>query len=315
MHNRPRKQSPAFTLVEMAIVLLVVGIVLAMVLGGGSAILDNQKRQNVRDRLDALDTALVNFVAVNKRLPCPADGRIASGAAGAGVETVVAGNCSPASQLHGVLPWATLGLSEEEASDPWQARLTYRVDPVLAASAPQPLLMNMSNCDPSATGPAGVGGVCSVPAAPCTGSASCTSPSNYLAGKGLDVWDGLNGAAGWAARQNNSSAGRGAAYVLISHGPSGSGAYNGRGILQPGTIALGKDWEEQTVNGQVLAKPATQANTYRDAPLNDSAKPFVVLPPVVPAAPPRSEVHFDDYLSHPSIMTVLTRAQLGPRAH
>lgn len=315
MQNRPPKQSPAFTLVEMAIVLVIVGILLAMVMGAGSAVLDNQKRKNVRERLDALDTALANFVAVNKRLPCPADGRVVSGAAGAGVETVVAGNCSPATQLHGVLPWVTLGLSEQEASDPWNARLSYRVDPALAASAPQALLMNMSNCDPSATGAAGAGGICIAPTSPCTGNAGCTSPANYLAGKGLDVWDGLNGAAGWAARQNNSAAGRGAAYVLISHGPTGAGAYNGRGILQPGTVALGKDWEEQNANGQALAKPATQANSYRDAPLNDNDKQFVVDPPVVPPPPARTELHFDDYLSHPTIMSVLHRAQLGPRAH
>ena len=313
MQNRSPAMSPAFTLIEMAIVLLVIGIALTMLLAGGRVILDTQKRQSVRTQLDAIDTALANFVAVNKRLPCPANGALMSGMANAGVEVVVAGNCSPASQVNGVLPWSTLGLTEADASDPWFARFTYRVDPTLAAAAP--LLMNMTACDPAATGPAGAGGICNVPVAPCTGSASCTSPANFLAGKGLDVWDGLNGALGWAARQNNSTTGKGAAYVVISHGPSGAGARNANGTLQPGSTFLGKDLEEQNTNDRPLARPATQANTYRDAPLNDNDKVFVQIPPIVPPLPPRTEVHFDDYLSHPTIMAVLNRAQLGPRAH
>ncbi len=313
MQNRPPVLSPAFTLIEMAIVLLVIGILLTMLLAGGRVILDTQKRQSVRAQLDAIDIALANFVAVNKRLPCPANGALMSGIATAGVEVVVAGNCSPASQVNGVLPWTTLGLTETDASDPWFARFTYRVDPALASAAP--LLMNMTHCDPAATGPAGAGGICSVPVLPCTGSAGCTSPANFLAGKGLDVWDGLNGAAGWAARQNNSSTGRGAAYVVMSHGPSGAGARNANGTLQSGTIFLGRNLEEQNANDQPLARPATQANTYRDAPLNDRETLFVPVPPILPPPPTRTEFHFDDYLSHPTIMAVLNRAQLGPRAH
>ncbi len=315
MQNQPPKQSPAFTLVEMAIVLVIVGILLAMFLGGGRAFLDAQKRKNVRERLDALDTALANFVAVNKRLPCPADGRTLTGGASAGLEIVAAGNCSPATQQHGVLPWVTLGLTEVEASDPWNARLTYRVDPALAASAPQPLLMNMSNCDPSSTGLAGAGGICIVPTLPCTGNANCTSPANYLAGKGLDVWNGLNGAIGWSARQNNTLAGTGAAYVLISHGPDGAGAYNGRSNNpQPGTIDLGFNCEERNAGNLSLAKPATEANAYCDGPLNDNDEAHIFpVPP--PPGQERTEFHFDDYMSHPTIISVLNRAQLGPRAH
>ena len=319
MTRHPPRCSPAFTLIEMAIVLVVVGLAAAMILGATSNVLDNQKRQNVRVRLDAVETALTNFVAVNKRLPCPAYGTTPSGGANgtfiAGIETIdtASGTCVAGAIPLGVVPWVTLGLSENEASDPWNARLTYRVDPALARAAP--LLMNMTNCDPSSTGVVGAGGICRAPTAPCTGNAGCTSPAAYLAGKGLDVWDNQNGATGWAARQNNTTAGTGAAWVIISHGPSGAGAYNSNGNLQPGSIPLGRDREEQNVNGQPLAKPATQANTYRDAPLNDNGLLVPTPPPPTPAPPPRTQIHFDDYLSHPSLMSVLNRANLGPRAH
>jgi prepilin-type N-terminal cleavage/methylation domain-containing protein len=317
MYSTPARRSHAFTLIEMAIVLVVLGLAAVMVLGATDGFLQNQKRQNVRQRLDALETALANFVAINKRLPCPADGRVANGAAGAGQEALVpaTGACVAGVMTHGVVPWVTLGVSANDASDPWNARFTYRVDPALAGAAPLLLLMNMSQCDPAATGPVAAGGACRTPASACTGSAGCTAPAAFLAGKGLDVWDGQNGAAGWAARQNNSSAGSGAAWVIISHGPTGAGAYGGSGILQPGSVVLGKDLEEQNVNAQALAKPATQANTYRDAPLNDNDLLVAQPPPPAPQNPARTQLHFDDYLSHPTLISVLNRANLGPRAH
>jgi prepilin-type N-terminal cleavage/methylation domain-containing protein len=321
MRNQSRALQRGFTLIEMAIVLVVAGVAAALLLNASSGILDNQKRIAARTKLDTIDAALANFVAINKRLPCPADGTIATGALGAGLETLSngpppgsatpKGTCNPINQQNGVLPWATLGLTEEDGQDPWFGRFTYRVDPALAGGAPLPLLMNMSDCDPASTGATGASGICKTPVTPCTGNANCTSPTNYLAGKGLDVWDGKNAAAGFAARQNNRPAGTGAAYVVISHGPSGRGAFNSNGGLLPqlGSIPAGTN-ESPNLNGQAIVLVATQANAYRDALLNDNP-----TPPVLPPLPPVPGPHFDDYLSHPSIMTVLNRANLGPRAH
>ncbi len=313
MSTNPITSDRGFTLIEMAIVLLILGLALGMVLNVTSGMRDAQNRQLVRTQLDTLETALANFVAVNKRLPCPANGLLASGTANAGIETLSPGpppaalppkgTCNPASQINGVIPWVSLGLTESDATDPWLGRMTYRVDPALAGGAPLPLLMDMSNCDPSSTGAVGAGGICKAPVPSCTGNAGCTSPSNFLTfntGKGLDVWDGVNGAIGWAARQNNRAVGTGAAYVIISHGPTGRGAYNNNGILQPGSFASYGPDEGQNRNNLAIVLPAVQATTYRDALINDALNPAL---------------HFDDYLSHPTIMSVLTKANLGPRAH
>lgn len=297
---RPLNADRGFTLVEMAIVLLIIGLSLGMVLNISTGMRDSQNRQLAKTKLATLDTALANFVAQNRRLPCPANGTIASGAANAGLETlnVATGLCNPANQVNGVIPWVSLGLSEEDATDPWNARITYRVDPQLARNLPSPL-MNMSNCDPAGTGGTGAGGACQTPTPPCTSNpATCTSPTNFLANKGLDVWNGVGGAAGWANRQNNRVTGSGAAYVIISHGPSGTNAYNSSGALQPGTIAAGTD-ETPNLNNQAVPVASAQATTYRNAPLNDVA----------------TAAHFDDYLSHPTIMSVLNKVGLGPRAH
>lgn len=304
-----RKQSPVrdagFTLIEMAIVLVIIGFAAAMLLTAGSAMLDVQKRKAVRTQLDTIDNAMARFVAVNKRLPCPADGISPTGSSGAGMEAVLAGVCSPANQQRGVVPWVSLGLSEADILDPWNGRIMYRVDPALAAATS---LMNMSNCDPAATGPAGAGGICVVPAGSCVNSAACTSPASFLLNKGLDVWDAYNGAAGWAARQNNRITGSGAAYVLVSHGPNGDGAYNNRGVLQTND-GRPSQFETPNHNNRVLAFPANQATTFIDTELNDNP----VLIPL--SAPPTKQSYFDDFLSHPTIMAVLNKANLGPRAH
>ncbi len=312
-----RKQSPVrkpgFTLIEMAIVLVIIGLAAAMLLTAGSAMLDNQRRKAVRAQLDTLDNAMAQFVAVNKRLPCPADGHLPVVSPTLGVEVVDAGGtCNAAAIPNGILPWVTLGLSRADIVDPWGGYMTYRVDPALAAAAPQPLLMNMSNCDPSATGAAGAGGICITPAPPCTGTAGCTSPASFLANKGIDIWDGQNGAAGFAARQNNRILGTGAAYVIISHGPNGLGAYNTSAVLQNGDgIAI--KLETTNRNNTPMSFPATQASVILDAPLNDNLS--LEATPPGPPPPPTREFYFDDYLSHPTIMTVLNKANLGPRAH
>jgi prepilin-type N-terminal cleavage/methylation domain-containing protein len=285
MNGDPVNKSPdGFTLIEMAIVLGIIGFVLAMLIPVSVSMLDTQKRQDVRTRLSVIDSALVNFVVQNRRLPCPADGAIATGGANAGVEAVV---CNLAAEVRGVVPWVTLGISEDNATDPWGGRITYRVDTVLA----QATAMDMSACDPTGTA-AAVLGRCS---AACTTALTCTSPTNFLSGKGLPVSDG-NG--NWL---NNPVLApfTGAAYVLISHGPSTTGSYNSNGVISPGSIVSGTS-EILNQNNQALMTGGVIGTSYRDAPLLDT--------------PPIATQHFDDYLSYPTIMTVLQKANLGPRA-
>jgi hypothetical protein len=301
--NAKRRQT-GFVLI--AIVAIVAIIALAFFAKWAMSDVQRRLGQNIgmSKVLSKVDLALVSFVAQHRRLPCPANGLIANGTANVGLELA-----SCASQVNGVLPWVTLGLSEDESRDPWGARLTYRVDPALTGLAPR--LMDMSNCDVSGTGSVAGGGACRTPTPTCVANpATCTPPATFLAGKGLDVWDGVGGAGGWATRVNNRVLGTGAAYVVISHGETGAGAYNAAGVLQPGTIGpiallplpgtqRAGDDEMPNLADLALTLPATQATTYRAAKLNTSI----------------SLSHFDDYLSHPSISEILKKASLQQRVH
>ncbi len=115
-----------FTLVEMAIVL----VIMALLLGGVLAPLSTQKEQEKRvdtgQLIEAALQALTGFAIINGRLPCPdsdvpPDGRENACAAGTGNFT------------RGALPWVDLGLAS--GADPWGAPLGYAVNGGFAAAA------------------------------------------------------------------------------------------------------------------------------------------------------------------------------------
>jgi prepilin-type N-terminal cleavage/methylation domain-containing protein len=118
-----------FSLVELAVVVAIFGLLLSiMVIPLGTQI-DQQRIAETERQLGAVHEALLGFAIANGRLPCPANGTVATGTAGAGTENKPGAACAAA---EGVLPWATLGVPELDA---WGWRLTYRVTPAFADDA------------------------------------------------------------------------------------------------------------------------------------------------------------------------------------
>jgi prepilin-type N-terminal cleavage/methylation domain-containing protein len=103
-----------FSLVEMAIVLAIVGILLAGLLPTVSSQIEIQRRNETRKLLAEIQQALVGYAIINGRLPCPAKPTIVTNTTGAGI--------SDCTLTNGVVPWATLGTSETDA---WGRRFTY----------------------------------------------------------------------------------------------------------------------------------------------------------------------------------------------
>ena len=297
-----RRKSRGFSLVEIAIVLAILGFVLTIGLQATGAYLSHERRKVSLARVAGLDVALANYVAVQGRLPCPADGALATGVALAGVEarTAATGVCTAMDT--GVVPWVTLGVTETEALDGWNTRISYRT--ITAVAAPPNLgftsnrALDATGCDPggaAARAAVTVGGqsveTC---AAGCTLAtlANCTSPTNFVTGRGLSVRSDVAPA---GALLMDSAALTGAAYVLISHGENRGGGYDSTGTLQAGTPANGA-LEAPNANNQAL--PVLPA-AFIDAPFNDSD----------------GLTRFDDIVSRPTLMTLLAKAGLAPRAH
>jgi prepilin-type N-terminal cleavage/methylation domain-containing protein len=276
----PRHRSRrGFTLVEILIVVVILGLIMAMASVLLRSITATQKRSVTATRLTNIESALVQFVMLQKRLPCPADGT-----ASAGTEVRTPGGvCNPGNQQNGVVPWVTLGLSAADATDGWDRRITYRTDSNLVKDNG----MDLSWCDPAGTGGLGGGGACN---SACTSSAlaSCTPPATYTNGKGLTV----RNVGGTPAMDPAGTPPTGAAYVLISHGESGGGALLTTGALFAGTTTDGTE-EQKNYANLVLA------GYYVDDQATD-----------VPGT-----AHFDDIVVRPSVLNVATKAGLGPRSH
>jgi prepilin-type N-terminal cleavage/methylation domain-containing protein len=285
-----------FTLIEIAVVIVILSLLLAMIAGIATAMLGQQRREATRQRLAGVETAIALFVSQNQRLPCPANGTLAGTDANAGVEQITLGapnTCSvggaAGSQQHGVVPWRALGISEQDATDGWGNRLTYRVDADFV-TAPA---MNFTYCDPGGAAGAATlaspGGYCNATCTSATFPASCTMPSAVTSTQGLQV----RNLGGTPIMDPVASPSTGAAYVLISHGENGSGAYGNAGILQ--AAASTDSGTEEAKNAANLALQAYYVDDFPSYPAGTG--------------------HFDDFVIRPSILTVATRAQLGPRAH
>jgi prepilin-type N-terminal cleavage/methylation domain-containing protein len=115
-----------FTLVELAVVLAIFGLLLSIMVIPLSTQVDQQRIAEAERHLSAVREAIIGFAIANGRLPCPANPATASGTAGAGTENKPGAGCAVA---EGVIPWTTLGVPE---SDPWGMRLSYRVSMAFA---------------------------------------------------------------------------------------------------------------------------------------------------------------------------------------
>lgn len=292
-----RKQQ-GFTLIELAIVTVIMGLLMTMLIPVASSQLEQQRRKETTSKMAVIDQAIVAFVMTNRRLPCPADGSVPSGTLGAGLE-VRDGNGDCGTQANGVIPWISLGLSEPDATDGYYSRFTYRVPPNGVAGVTRNEALDAANCDPAGGAAATtIANARSCNAACDRSSAAnrattCTSPTNILSGRGLRVID----EGGNSVNDPSAASPTGAAYVLISPMAEGGGGYTSTGTIAAATVAAGTN-EAFNSNGQaVLAPPAAYFHSNQVATGAGSGAN-----------------HFDDLLSHPSVSQLMAKAQLAPRS-
>ncbi|MGH8584392.1 MAG: type II secretion system protein [Gammaproteobacteria bacterium] len=129
--GKPGREA-GFTLIELAIAIVVIGLLLAGLLGPMSVRVEQQERAKTQALLDEIKEALLGYAAINGFLPCPTiQGDPANGGYG-----VAAPPPCPVGVTDGILPWKTLGVSPTDAwgrprtapGDPWRGYWRYRVD-------------------------------------------------------------------------------------------------------------------------------------------------------------------------------------------
>lgn len=196
-----------FTLIEISIVLVVIGLLISGGLLGIAPVLEQAKRTQTENTLTKIEDALLLYAMQNSCLPCPADGTSPGANEGLtlnNVGTPYTGCTTTACRgelVDNVVPWQSLGLQRADAIDEWGTQITYHLSETTNATqgtAP-------ATCDNLAD------------SAVATGTGGFTRSGTTFPQGCLNVEDTNS-----AAFVTNTVQ---AAYVLISHGPDTSGGF------------------------------------------------------------------------------------------
>jgi len=248
--KRYAPRTSGFTLVEMAMVLLIVSLLLGGLLPTLSSRVEQQRTHEARSQLEEIEQAAIGYALINGRLPCPASAASNGAESFAGGGNITNGNCS--NFYNGFAPAATLGLVSTDgyAVDPWGNRIRYAV--TKSNGNAYTSLNGMSTTGLSSLAPDLL--VCIT--ATGIGAASCAANAALTASPGVPLVmysTGKNGSYGGsgsdeAANPNPNSANNDR--VFVSHAPAVKAAPNGEfddiviwlspGILAGRMVAAGK---------------------------------------------------------------------------
>ena len=193
--------SRGFTLAEVAVAVVIVALLLAGMMIPLTAQIELRNTADTQRTLGEIKEAIIGFTLANGRLPCPADGTIAAGAANAGAE-----QCA---NSFGVVPWAALGVPETDA---WGRRFSYRVSPIFTDAVGT--TFNTAGQSPA----------CTPTPTPVQSSFALCSLGNLTVNTRSDTHATV-------------ALGPALPAVIVSHGKNGYGAYNTRGTLLPAPAA------------------------------------------------------------------------------
>lgn len=137
-----------FTLVEMAIVILIIGLIIGATFAYLGVQVEARHEQVTRDKQKKIASALTNYVQSQGRLPCPGAalpaGTLQLGDPVNATALAPWGVCSFVTERDGIVPFRVLGLTQEDATDSYGNPFTYAVD-THAAKQTVPTLAH-ANC-------------------------------------------------------------------------------------------------------------------------------------------------------------------------
>lgn len=136
-----------FTLIELAVVIAITGVILVMAAGFALPLMQTAKRIETEEKIEKVSRALAFYAIRNNRLPCPAvpDRGAANPpfgyerGSGAGGDDIPADCTMAAANWNGIVPFATIGLTEGDVTDGYGNPFTYAVSPAFAQDTSQDL--------------------------------------------------------------------------------------------------------------------------------------------------------------------------------
>ncbi|MCG3202951.1 MAG: hypothetical protein NFCOHLIN_02837 [Gammaproteobacteria bacterium] len=224
-----RQRHAGFTLIELAVVLLIVTILIALGIGAFSTAIRARHYTTTAVRIESIRDALSNYLRTHHHLPCP--DRDFNAPDGEGEEHRVtpgdaATACPP--QNFGIVPFRDLGINRDDALDGWDNFFSYKVSNVNLSVPP-----------------------------PRTNKNWTVYSTNDAVN---EMWVGNDG----ALSDTGGALGSGvtnAVVVIISHGPNGYGAYTTAGtrnvLPTAADAALTDEQVNTTVGLNFVDRPAT----------------------------------------------------------
>jgi prepilin-type N-terminal cleavage/methylation domain-containing protein len=236
-----------FSLVELAVVIFIIGLIASMSFGAFKAQMVNASIRATKTNQDTIKDALVAYLGKNRRLPCPAIDSLG------GLDTALAVRTAapPPNCItnFGIVPYAELGLSKSAALDGWDNFFSYAVSPQWTATLSSYPIPTYTSCTLAIA--AGiynnVGKTCDAANAFNVGNSGIITVNTRL----------TNGTLATPPVTTNAVA------VLISYGANGNGAYTTKGTQN--SIPLGADEIENAVPQTPL--PFTVAVPYPTTPI------------------------------------------------
>ncbi len=175
-----------FTLTEMAMVMLLVGILASLGMSFINAKMSQTSYTVTKQRMQMIKDTMISYLRVNGKLPCP--DWIVSGDF-TGKEVTSSGTCSNSS--YGIVPYVTLGLAREQIIDGWGNFFSYRIDTTIQPGKTTPFWTSVGTYVNNDKNESSIGSL--------TIKSTTTSSSNTASNVVL---------------------------VVLSHGPNSAGAYS-----------------------------------------------------------------------------------------
>tara|TARA_X000000950_G_scaffold68229_1_gene84276 strand:+ start:4206 stop:5387 length:1182 start_codon:yes stop_codon:yes gene_type:complete len=207
-----------FTLIDISIMLLVVGILATPFLMEYNTFLKQEQREQTGINIDESISSIGSFYHAQDRYPCPADPTLRPGDANYGIE-----NCGAAGNvLYGAVPFRTLGIEERESLDAFKNKLLYGVTRL------QTIVGNDYSKDSGSITVARLRG--KNPAR----NMACSDQATLMAeNPSIDLEHVVN---------------TGVHFIVLSHGRSGTGAFNVAGNQVLACPALGNTADAENCN-------------------------------------------------------------------
>jgi prepilin-type N-terminal cleavage/methylation domain-containing protein len=235
------KKTSGFSLVELAVVVVIMGMILTMGIKMASSFQDRSAMSLTRSKQLAIKEALTSYLAVNGRLPCPASAT-ASPISG-DEDSTATFTCNTST---GIVPFKTLQLPRDYVVDGWDRFFTYE----------------------SWWGDS--------PATYCGAVANNANFTNVSLYNGTRTFhDGDGGCITIKESQINNSAPivtRYTAATIVSHGANGFGGYSSKGVQVDFSAVGATDPEKDNIIGH----GSKTLHTFHTEPFNDKFDDIVL---------------------------------------